>query len=119
MATVRVNRSEIPNEPKNVDWDRLRATTEDEIEAQAREDCTADLDLTAIHSEAPDVDLRALRARLGLSVEAFASRYLLSARTIEQWEQGRRRPSEAARVLLYAIKSDPVAVARALHADAA
>lgn len=86
MATIRLKRSELSDESKNVDWDRLRATTEDEIEVQAVEDGTADLDLTAIHAEAPSVDLRALRARLELSVEAFARRYLLSARTVACYE---------------------------------
>ena len=39
-----------------------------------------------------DVDVRALRARLGLSREQFAQRFRFPARTLQEWEQGRRRP---------------------------
>ena len=117
MAIVRFTRSEISDEPKNVDWERLAATTEEEIEAQAREDGSADFDLTAVHADVPYVDPRALRERLSLSLEAFACRYRLAQRTIGQWEQGDVRLSEEARVLLYAIDRDPDAIARALRRD--
>lgn len=68
MASIRFERCESFDQSENVDWDRLHATSDEEIEAQAREDGTADLDLTAVRSAAPEVDLPALHARLGLSV---------------------------------------------------
>lgn len=67
----------------------------------------------------PITDVRALREKLGLSQEEFAERYMLSLRTIQEWEQRRREPSDAARVLLYAIAQDPIAIARVLHPNAA
>lgn len=38
------------------------------------------------------VKIQALRANLGETVEAFAERFGRSGRTVEDWEQGRRRP---------------------------
>ena len=56
----------------------------------------------------------ALRKRLKLSREKFAKRFGLDARAIQDWEQGRRVPNRAARVLLTVIAHDPDAVVRAL-----
>ena len=36
--------------------------------------------------------IKALRQRMGLSTEQFGRLFLVSPRTIEQWEQGRRQP---------------------------
>ena len=44
----------------------------------------------------------------------FADRFGLDARALQDWEQGRRVPDRAARVLLIVIDSDPEAVVRAL-----
>ncbi|MHB8619214.1 MAG: helix-turn-helix domain-containing protein, partial [Chloroflexota bacterium] len=59
-------------------------------------------------------DVRVLRERLGLSQEAFAERFHLSLRTVQDWEQQRRVPEGPARVLLQVIERDPQAVERAL-----
>ncbi len=56
----------------------------------------------------------ALRKRMKLSRQKFADRFGLDARAIQDWEQGRRVPDRAARVLLTVIDSDPEAVIRAL-----
>lgn len=45
-------------------------------------------------------DLRALRARLGLSQSGLAARLGISARTLQGWEQGRRTPRGPAAALL-------------------
>lgn len=66
-----------------------------------------------------DVDVKAIRASLGLSQDAFARRFGLSAAAIRDWEQHRRRPDPAARVLLLVIAHDPDAVVRALQRAAA
>jgi putative transcriptional regulator len=51
----------------------------------------------------------ALEARLisGLSQEKFAGVLGVSARTLQEWEQGRRKPSGAARSLLVIAKRMP------------
>ena len=61
-----------------------------------------------------EVDVRAIRGRLGLSQGAFAARFGFSAAAVRDWEQRRRRPEAAARVLLTVIDREPEAVERAL-----
>ena len=56
----------------------------------------------------------AVRKRLKLSRQKFADRFGLDARAVQDWEQGRRVPDRAARVLLTVIDHDPEAVVRAL-----
>ncbi len=62
-----------------------------------------------------DVDVRKIRKSLKLSQTQFAARFGLPASTIRDWEQHRRKPEGAARVLLQVIKSEPEAVSRALQ----
>ena len=59
----------------------------------------------------------ALRKRLRLSRQNFADRFGLDVRALQEWEQGRRVPDRAARVLLTVIDRDPEAVVRALGED--
>ena len=63
-----------------------------------------------------DVDVKLIRARLGLSQEAFARRFRFSVAAVREWEQGRRRPEMAARTLLRVIAHNPQAVTEALDA---
>jgi putative transcriptional regulator len=68
-----------------------------------------------------DVDVGAIRREQGLTQEEFAARFGLPVATIRDWEQNRRQPDDAARVLLQIIKREPKAAARALtpeHAHA-
>ena len=58
----------------------------------------------------------ALRKRLKLSRQKFADRFGLDVRAVQDWEQGRRVPDRAARVLLTVIDRDPESVVRALAA---
>lgn len=62
----------------------------------------------------PEVDVRALRASLGLSRAEFAGRYALDPRAVQDWEQGRRQPDRAARAYLAVIARRPDAVEEAL-----
>lgn len=59
------------------------------------------------------IDVAAIRKRLGLSQETFARKFGLSAATLRDWEQGRRRMDRTARALLKAIDHAPDAVERA------
>jgi putative transcriptional regulator len=61
------------------------------------------------------VDVKAIRERLGLSQEAFALRFGFTLAAVRDWEQGRRRPEQAARVLLLVIQKEPRAVEKALR----
>ncbi|TAL03148.1 MAG: helix-turn-helix domain-containing protein [Rhodospirillaceae bacterium] len=60
------------------------------------------------------LEITALRRRMKLSQARFAKKFGLRLRTIQEWEQGRRQPEEAARILLRVIEREPAAVERAL-----
>lgn len=51
-----------------------------------------------------------------ISQAAFARRYGFSLAAVRDWEQGRRRPSVSARVLLLAIDRDPHLIDVAIEA---
>ena len=63
--------------------------------------------------DAPNVKL--IRQSLGMTRGQFASFLAISERTIEKWEQGKRKPNDAANALLRIIDKEPDAVMRALH----
>jgi putative transcriptional regulator len=62
----------------------------------------------------PQVDVRKLRAKMGLSQTQFAARFGFSLDSIQNWEQGHRRPEGPARILLAVIAKNPHAVEEAL-----
>ena len=65
----------------------------------------------------PDnIDVKKLREGLCMSQPEFALRYGFNLGTLRQWEQGRRYPDGAARVLLTVISHRPKAVEEALEA---
>jgi putative transcriptional regulator len=67
----------------------------------------ASQNVTARRIALREVDVKALRARLGLSQEAFAGRYGLDVATVRNWEQGRTKPEGPAATLLQLIERDP------------
>ena len=104
-----------------VDMARVLSTTDEEIDAQI----AADPDLAPDMSDVTDwervynpplPDVRAIRERLGLSQSAFATRFRLNLRTIQQWEQGRAVPDRPARILLQVIAHAPQVVEEAIAA---
>ena len=54
--------------------------------------------------EVPEPDIVAIRGKTGLSQLAFAKSIGVPLGTLKNWEQGRRRPEGAARVLLALIE---------------
>ncbi len=99
------------------DWARLRGMTEKEVLAAAWSDEDAqplgESELEEFRP-VPVPDVKAIRARLGLSQAAFASRFGVNLRTMQDWEQGRRRPEGPARLLLAVIERDPDVIPRML-----
>jgi putative transcriptional regulator len=65
-------------------------------------------------TEFAPVDVKAIRARLGQSQSEFARMIGVSVATLQNWEQGRRRPEGPARALLTVAAANPQAVAAAL-----
>ena len=61
-----------------------------------------------------DVDVRSVRREHGLTQQAFADTFGFTIGAIRDWEQGRKRPDRAARILLAVVRSAPDAVADAV-----
>jgi putative transcriptional regulator len=59
-------------------------------------------------------DVRAIRSKLEKSQEEFALMIGVSVATLQNWEQGRRRPEGPARALLRVAEKNPQVVAKAL-----
>lgn len=78
----------------------------------------ADKSAFRVHVPA-EIDVRAIRQKLGLSQDAFAQRYGLTAARVRDWEQGRSKPDSAARAYLLVIDREHKAVERALAHTAA
>lgn len=62
------------------------------------------------------IDVRAIRAKLGMTQEEFAGQFGFSINTLRHWEQGKRRPEGPTRAYLLVIERAPKAVRKALHA---
>jgi putative transcriptional regulator len=62
------------------------------------------------------IDVRAIRQHIGLSQPDFAKRFGFTTSAVREWEQGRRQPEAAARVLLLVIASRPEVVDEVLAA---
>ena len=76
-----------------------------------------DADMTAYGVYIPEtLDVQAIRHKVHMSQEEFARHFGVSKRTVQDWEQHRRRPSGPARAFLLVIDREPDAVRRALSA---
>ncbi|MBT3093696.1 MAG: helix-turn-helix domain-containing protein [Candidatus Thiodiazotropha sp. (ex Lucina pensylvanica)] len=64
----------------------------------------------------PDPEVKAIRESMGFSQARFARTFGVSKRTVENWEQGRRRLTGAARTLLRLVEADPGYARRILNA---
>lgn len=65
-----------------------------------------------------EIDVKAIRAKLGMTQHEFASRFGFSVRTLQHWEQKHRAPEGPTRAYLLVIDRDPDAVQRALRSVA-
>jgi putative transcriptional regulator len=65
--------------------------------------------------DVPEVDVAAIRASTGLSQGAFARSIGVAKGTLLNWEQGRRRPTGPAQVLLAMIARKPSLVSELLR----
>jgi len=117
---VRRSRADIDRAKLLADLAARPVPREAEIARQVASDGDAwsDADIaeaTAIYPPPSAAEVRALRARLGLSQAAFARRFGFTLDTLRQYEQGRRSPSGPASTLLRVIASNPAAVVKALR----
>ncbi|HZF15593.1 MAG TPA: helix-turn-helix domain-containing protein [Steroidobacteraceae bacterium] len=67
--------------------------------------------------EVKELDIIAIRKKAKVSQQTFAALIGVSLRTLQNWEQGHRRPTGPARALLTIVQANPAAAIRALHAQ--
>ena len=118
MPIVRLNPTKAKKSLKAFDWSAVDAMTERDIVRQiaANPDTvdTADIKNWTAVPPIKSAEITAMRRRMKLTQARFAKKFGLRLRTVQEWEQGRRQPEEAARLLLRVIEREPAAVERAL-----
>ena len=98
-----------------MDWAALDAMTEDEVMAAALADPDAQPLTDAQLARMRRVRLHgAIRFRLRLTHDEFATRYHVPADTLHDWERGRATPYPIAATYLVLIDADPEGVAETL-----
>ena len=69
----------------------------------------------AVVHEFNPIDVKNVRAQVGMSQTEFASAFGISVATLRHWERGDRTPNGPALVLLNVVAKEPQAVLRALR----
>ena len=62
-----------------------------------------------------DVDVKQIRAKVGMTQADFARAFHIELRTLQDWEQGRRKPDATTRAYLAVIQRNRTAVLEALN----
>lgn len=113
---VRMTLEQALHRKSEVDWEKIRATSEAEIRQQQIEDDgdpDAEIDPASVRVVASS---RSVRTKLGLSQPQFADLIRVPVATIRNWEQGRVMPDASAKTLLAILWLEPEASMRALRA---
>lgn len=98
------------------DWGRLKAMTEEEIEAAAVADSdNPPLTEAELKKLRPVPNPKDIRKRLKMTQQQFAAQFELPLGTLRDWEQGAREPDSAAKSYLRVIAKNPQAVIQALN----
>lgn len=121
MPIVRPSKADRERARREIDWRALDLRRDAAVDAATDPDAAPDM-TTALEARAfrrvdpasGEVDVVAIRARSGLSQSAFAQRFGLDLRALQDWEQGRRKPTHAATSYLRVIDKAPDIVAAAL-----
>lgn len=115
MSITKRKAAERRHEP---DWAAIDALTDEQIAAQiaANPDAAPDVSDWPIGEAMvwTPADVKAIRAKLGMSQDAFAATFGFSVAALRDWEQRRRVPRGPARALLQIIDREPEAARRAL-----
>jgi DNA-binding transcriptional regulator YiaG len=108
---------------RRTDWKRIDALSDAAITRAAAADADAAPESAAalrrgafrrVDPRTAAVDVVAIRARTGLSQSAFAERFGIDVRALQDWEQGRRKPTRSLASYLRVIDKAPDLVAKAL-----
>jgi putative transcriptional regulator len=84
-------------------------------QAVAYADGAADRSTYGVHVP-EEIDVRAIRTKLGMTQDEFAGRFGFSVNTLRHWEQGKRQPEGPTRAYLLVIDREPKVVQKALRA---
>lgn len=106
----------IVNSPEDIpkgktEWARVDAMSDKEAYQNALDDPDAQ---PLPKGAKPILNVKLIRAKLGMTQEDFAKTFQLSLATIRDWEQRRTQPDQAAKTLLRVIERIPDAVKKAL-----
>lgn len=71
--------------------------------------------LKAVIHDINPVDVKNIRANVGMSQDEFANAFGISVNTLRHWEHGDRSPQGPALVLLNVIAKEPKVVLKALN----
>jgi putative transcriptional regulator len=99
----------VRRDAKHVHFERLLASVK-----QASRIRRGKAKASRLHEVRP-ADIKAIRGSLGMSQSEFALMIGVSVATLQNWEQGRRRPEGPAQALLRVAAANPGAVATALQ----
>jgi putative transcriptional regulator len=118
LVRIRADGSTAPLPPDRTDWAALRGMSDADIDASARSDehnppLTPDRE--ARLRRVPQV--KVMRRAMGLTQEDFSARFRIPLGTLQDWEQGKSEPDQAAQAYLTVIAHDPEAVQRALQSQ--
>ena len=64
-----------------------------------------------------EINVRRIRKKLNMSQKIFSAYFGIPVKTVQDWEQGRRVPTGAAKNFLCVIDQEPDAVRRALTSE--
>lgn len=96
---------------KKEDFEKLAASIKEAVEIKAGNRLPGRI----YEIKAPEI--KSVREKLKVSQGEFALMIGVSVRTLQNWEQGRRRPEGPAKALLCVAAKNPGAVLEALHIE--
>src|SRR6218665_34955 len=105
-----------PSAPRNLERKNIMSTAFESIKQGLQEAIAhARGDERGVRVHRPRaIDVKAVRAKVGMTKEQFAARFGFSTATLRHWERGDRTPHGPALVLLNVIERNPQAVIEAL-----
>jgi len=105
------NKGPAPAEAATTTFGARLVQAAEEAAAFARGELTG----AVVHRPPAQVDVRAVRLKRGMTQAEFAGRYGFTLGAVRDWEQKRRVPEAAARILLHVIDAYPETVEKVLE----